>query len=122
MAYDQGIDFRATAGFVTDPSGCDKEIATTANYPRTSAQGNTVGWEDAPGGVSNRSAAVDAPRGDRVCLERDAEALPDRPSIVRLVSGHVGSRRCRIECAQPVGRRLRQNIEAEIDEKWPPVS
>lgn len=60
MAFDQGIDFRATAGFVTDPSGCDKEIGTTANYPRTSAQGNTVGWEDAPGGTRDRTNSVDA--------------------------------------------------------------
>jgi hypothetical protein len=60
VAFDQGIDFRSTAGFVTDPTGCDKETATTANYPRTSAQGNTVGWEDAISGVANRSAAVDA--------------------------------------------------------------
>lgn len=60
MAFDQGIDFRATAIFVTDPTGCTSEIGTTANYPRTSAQGNTVGWEDAIGGVRNRSAAVDA--------------------------------------------------------------
>jgi hypothetical protein len=60
VAFDQGIDFRSTAGFVTDPTGCDREIGTTANYPRTSAQGNTVGWEDAPVGATNRSAAVDA--------------------------------------------------------------
>lgn len=60
MPFDQGIDFRATAGFVTDPASCDKEIGTTANYPRTSAQGNTVGWEDAPGGTRDRTNSVDA--------------------------------------------------------------
>src|ERR1700675_4349973 len=56
MSFTQGLDFRAAAGFVTDPTNCDKEIATTANYPRTSAQGNTVGWEDAPTGVVDRVA------------------------------------------------------------------
>ncbi len=61
MAFDQGIDFRNTSGFVTDPTNCTFEIGTTANYPRTSAQGNTVGWEDALGAnTRNRSAAVDA--------------------------------------------------------------
>lgn len=60
MAFPQGIDFRATSGFVTDPANCDYEIGTTANYPRTTAQGNSVGWEDAPGGTRNRNAAVDA--------------------------------------------------------------
>lgn len=60
MPFDQGIDFRATSGFVTDPTGCDAETGTTANYPRTSAQGNTVGWEDAPAGTRNRTSTVDA--------------------------------------------------------------
>lgn len=60
MSYAQGIDFRSSSGFVTDPSGCDAETGTTANYPRTSAQGNTVGWEQAPSGTRNRSASVDA--------------------------------------------------------------
>lgn len=46
MAYPQGIDFRATSGYVTDPATCDYEIGTTANYPRTTpVQGNVVGWE-----------------------------------------------------------------------------
>jgi len=58
--YAQGIDFRATSGFVTDPSGFDAEIGTTANYPRTTAQGHTVGWEQAPSGTRDRSSGVDA--------------------------------------------------------------
>lgn len=47
MAYPQGINFRATSGYVTDGSGEDAELnaSGTANYPRTTAQGNTVGWE-----------------------------------------------------------------------------
>ena len=46
MAFPQGIDFRATSGYVTDPTNCTYEIgnAFSATYPRTTAQGNTVGW------------------------------------------------------------------------------
>jgi hypothetical protein len=61
MSFPQGIDFRNTTGFVTDPTNCDPEIGTTANYPRTTAQGNSVGWEDAIGAnTRNRSTGVDA--------------------------------------------------------------
>jgi hypothetical protein len=56
MAFPQGIDFRSTAGFVTDPASCDEEHSVVANYPRTSAQGNTVGWEDGTNGVRDRNA------------------------------------------------------------------
>jgi hypothetical protein len=48
VAYPQGIDFRQTSGFVTDPTNCDYEIGSAINYPRVTAQGNTVGWEDDP--------------------------------------------------------------------------
>lgn len=44
MAFPQGIDFRSTAGFVVDPTGCDKEIGSAANYFHTTVQGNNVGW------------------------------------------------------------------------------
>lgn len=56
MSFPQGINFRATGGFVTDASGDAYEIGTTANYPRTSPQGNTVGWEDAITGTRDRAA------------------------------------------------------------------
>ena len=45
MALPQGINFRNSAGYVTDGANEDYEIGTTLNYPRTSAQGNSVGWE-----------------------------------------------------------------------------
>ncbi len=60
VGYRQGIDFRATDAFVTDPADHTSEIGTTANYPRTTPQGNVVGWELAPSGTRNRDAAVDA--------------------------------------------------------------
>jgi hypothetical protein len=44
MSFPQGIYFRATDNQV-DPSNFDAEIGNTENYPRTSAQGNSVGWE-----------------------------------------------------------------------------
>lgn len=55
MAYPQGINFRATAGYVTDGAGDTYEIGTTANYPRTTPQGNVVGWEDAITGTRDRT-------------------------------------------------------------------
>ena len=60
MAFPQGINFRATSGYVSDPTNTDYEIGTTANYPRTTAQGNNVGWLDAPNQTRNRSTGVDA--------------------------------------------------------------
>ena len=49
MPLPQGINFRATSGYVTDGANEDAETFIDAfgagNYPRTSAQGNTVGWE-----------------------------------------------------------------------------
>lgn len=48
MAFPQGINFRATTGYVTDGTNEDYEIGSgsgAANYPRTTAQGNSVGWE-----------------------------------------------------------------------------
>ena len=53
MALPQGIDFRATVGFVTDVSPNDfAGLGTT--YPHTSAQGNTVGWESATANLDSR--------------------------------------------------------------------
>lgn len=62
MAFPQGIDFRSTSAYVTDPTDHTYEISTTANYPRTSAQGNTVGWETITGTLNgrDRSTSVDA--------------------------------------------------------------
>lgn len=54
MALPQGIAFRSTTGFVTDssPDDCESSTANTSagnvsanSYLRTTAQGNTVGWE-----------------------------------------------------------------------------
>lgn len=46
MAFPQGIYFRATDN-QTNPTNYDAEVhaTSTPNYPRTSAQGNNVGWE-----------------------------------------------------------------------------
>lgn len=42
--FRQGVYCRATDNQV-DPADYDGEISGTVNYPRTSAQGNTIGWE-----------------------------------------------------------------------------
>lgn len=53
MAFPQGINFRGTSGYVTDPANYDPELTASGNgdYPRTTAQGNTVGWETMGGGL-----------------------------------------------------------------------
>jgi hypothetical protein len=59
MALPQGVNFRATAGYVTDGANEDYEISQS-NYPRTSAQGNSVGWEGSiSGDFLDRNNAVD---------------------------------------------------------------
>lgn len=59
MTFPQGIYFRATDD-QSDPANYDAEIGTTANYPRASAQGNNVGWEQAIGAnVRDRNATTD---------------------------------------------------------------
>ncbi len=50
MAYPQGINFRATAVYVTDVSPADNEVGDAGDvnnpdYPHTTVQGNNVGWE-----------------------------------------------------------------------------
>lgn len=59
MALPQGINFRGTAGYVTDGANEDNEASAGVTYPRTSAQGNTVGWEQAPGDHLDRNSALD---------------------------------------------------------------
>lgn len=59
MAFPQGINFRATSGYVTDGTNETYEIGTSANYPRTTPQGNTVGWEQTSGNARDRSTSVD---------------------------------------------------------------
>jgi hypothetical protein len=51
MALPQGINFRQTVGFVTDAAndsfeGDGAAFLTPPTYPRTTAQGNNVGWEN----------------------------------------------------------------------------
>lgn len=62
MSFPQGINFRQSSGYVTDPTDTTYEIGTTANYPRTTPQGNNVGYTDVSAGVNtrNRSTGVDA--------------------------------------------------------------
>lgn len=45
MGFPQGIYFRLTDN-QTDPADYDAEVSLSNNYPRTSAQGNSVGYED----------------------------------------------------------------------------
>lgn len=66
MAFPQGIDYRGTAAFVTDPTNYASEDFNGTDfgtdYPTTTPQGNTVGWETATTGINgtDRSNAVNA--------------------------------------------------------------
>lgn len=59
MAFPQGINFRQTSGYVADSAGETYENldATTYNYPRTTPQGNTVGWVAGTGSDFNQIRA-----------------------------------------------------------------
>lgn len=71
MALPQGIPFRSTSGYVTD--GANDSVETSSDnsasgainsttYPRTTAQGNNVGYEVAgfsSGTTRNRSSSID---------------------------------------------------------------
>jgi hypothetical protein len=61
VAFPQGINFRQTSGFVTDGANEDFQIGQgfTPDYPRTTAQGNTVGWEGVPVSDRDRNSGVD---------------------------------------------------------------
>jgi hypothetical protein len=66
MALPQGVDFRATSGYVTDPTNCTYETLTGSpyvNYPTTTPQGSNIGWETSSFAWLNsrdRSTGVDA--------------------------------------------------------------
>jgi hypothetical protein len=62
VALPQGIAFRSTVGFVTDGANDYAEvlaIGSYPNYPTTSTQGNTVGWEQAPTSKFDYNAGAD---------------------------------------------------------------
>ncbi len=63
MTFNQGIDFRQSSGYVTDPANCYGEISTTANYPTTPTAGSStgVGWETS-GVVTRDRDSADDPR------------------------------------------------------------
>ncbi|MGH9307698.1 MAG: hypothetical protein ACRD0I_12565 [Acidimicrobiales bacterium] len=58
MTFPQGIDFRATSGFVVDPTNYTFDLGTTV-YPTTSPQGNPIGWASiATLSARDRNAAI----------------------------------------------------------------
>lgn len=63
MSLTQGVDFRATAGFVTDPTNFTVELGNAFNptYPTVlSPSGVNGGWEDAVPGSRDRTAFTGA--------------------------------------------------------------
>jgi hypothetical protein len=62
MAFPQGVNFRNSSGYVSDVSPDTFETSVSNNYPRTTAQGNTVGYTANGGGTMqarNRNSGND---------------------------------------------------------------
>lgn len=64
MAFPQGINFRASTGYVSDGANEYAQLVPSSggNYPTTTPQGNTVGWEGTAYlqvATRDRSATVD---------------------------------------------------------------
>lgn len=55
MSFPQLINFRQTALYISDNANTYPELSSGINYPTTTAQGNTVGWETVYNGVSGRN-------------------------------------------------------------------
>jgi hypothetical protein len=58
----QGINFRSTAGYVTDGVDEYAQITGANTYPITTPQGNNVGWESIASGailMGNRNSSID---------------------------------------------------------------
>ncbi len=98
MPYSQGINFRATAGYVTDPAGYDVILNGTTNaYPYATAQGNTVGWESATDvfGLDRDSANIAQLAGLNFVFGTDRDFRLDLPSpgqyLIRLAAGDAVS-------------------------------
>ena len=98
MAFPQGINFRASAGFVTDGANEDYCLSTTS-YPTTSAQGNSIGWEDSIAGLDrDRNSGIDR-RLAGICFVPfgggTARFRVDLPSSgnynIRIAAGDAGS-------------------------------
>lgn len=59
MAFFQGVDFRNTAGYVTDPTNYTSDTGGGSTYPTVlSPSGINGGWEQAPTGDLDRSQAL----------------------------------------------------------------
>src|SRR5271165_6677610 len=101
--WQQGFDFRSTAGYVTDPSGNSHVLATTA-YP-TKSNGVTFGWaKTSPVTGRDRNASLD-PRLAGVNFANNgspATFYVDLPSAgtysLSLALGDAGYQACWVQC------------------------
>jgi hypothetical protein len=100
MALPQGINFRSTLAYVSDGTSDSFENAnnatSTGSYPRTTAQGNTVGWESFNGGnIRDRSTTVDHRLSGLHFISVQADYRIDLPSAgsynVRAAFGDMSS-------------------------------
>lgn len=128
----QGIDFRTTLGFVTDPANCvieNAEVLFTANYPRTLPNGNVVGWEisgtgsnsrDRNAGNDPRLAGLENPAsdyridiaagnyniyiaaGDASNSQGVSMAIKDTTTVLRSLSGSTGAANSFIDASNTV--------------------
>lgn len=83
MALPQGINFRNTAGFVTDGTNEDYHIPSRGAYPWTTAQGNNVGYEN---GVNLTGRDRNAGNDRRIAGTGWVEDVSERPFRIDLPS------------------------------------
>src|SRR5208337_143702 len=103
QGFQQGFDFRNTAGFVTDPSGSTYVLSTTA-YP-TKVNGVTFGWGNTSlVGARDRNAQLD-PRLAGINYANNgspATFYVDLPSAgtysLSLAMGDAGYAQCWTQC------------------------
>ncbi len=102
-SWQQGFDFRNTAGFVTDPAGDTYVLATTA-YP-TTVNGVTFGWLQTPpvqardrdAQLNPRLAGIDfATNGSPATFDVDLPS-PGTYSL-SLALGDAGYQQCWVQC------------------------
>ena len=105
MAFPQGVDFRFTLAYVTDPANYAWDNYTgAANYPTTTAQGNNVGWTSVSGVYSVRNYTTgNDPRLAGCALDQVATYQIDLPS--------PGSYTVFLACGDALYSRSNQKIE-----------
>lgn len=105
MAFPQGIYFRSTDN-QSDPTNYDAEVSVAENYPRVSAQGNNVGYEDNFfGGVGK--------------VDRDVGSVVELKGFHQVSNSGGGSAIYRIDLPAPGTYNIRLALGEETSSQGP---